>query len=51
MPQNAHAKTSVSELCNPPLLGIYDYGKKVTFTLEQAMKAQRGRKFIALLFL
>jgi len=31
--------------------GVVDKGKKVKFTLEQATKAQRGSRFIALLFL
>jgi hypothetical protein len=46
-----HMQKQVSEICNPPLLGIYNYGKKVKFSLEQAMKAQRGSRGIALLFL
>jgi hypothetical protein len=34
------------------MAGVYDSGKvKVKFTLEQAMKDQRGSRDIALLFL
>jgi hypothetical protein len=44
---NIHANTILAE----KLYCILHKGKKVKFTLEQAMKAQRGSRGIALLFL
>jgi len=35
----------------PPGASILSVGKKIKFTLEQAMKTQRGSRGIALLFL
>jgi hypothetical protein len=42
------------EMQGEPVTGHPDFvhqGKKVTFTLEQARKAQRGSRGVALLFL